>query len=117
MKTQQPDNKAAERLSVPPISTNPFKDKNYPNMVAPNESIPVFGLGSIVLVKSPDGHSYNAWSDDVDQDSTGGWQRLEVPDGLKLTPIGSTETLAFVYEGKTIEEVAAFSAETVSGDG
>ncbi len=110
-KTQQPDNQPAEQLFAPPIFTIPFRNYNYPNMVAPNESIPVvFGAGPIVLVKSPDGHSYNAWSDDVDQDTSGGWQRLEVPEGLKLTPIANTEILAFSYEGKTIEEVAAFSA-------
>jgi RNA polymerase sigma factor (sigma-70 family) len=50
-------------------------------------------------------------SADVDQDTTGGWQRLAVPQNLKMTPLATFESLAFIYEGKTIEEVAAFSAK------
>jgi RNA polymerase sigma factor (sigma-70 family) len=84
-----------------------WKGKNHPNVA----QIPVFGWGSIVLVKSQDGKAYDAWSDDVDPILEGGWQRIAVPEGVKVTPICSADTLAFVYEGKTIEEIAAFSAK------
>ncbi len=83
------------------------KGKNHPNL----DHNPVLGMGSILVVKSQDGRAYNAWSDDVDQDVTGGWQRIAVPDGVKVTPIYTVDTVAFVYEGKAIEEIAAFSAK------
>jgi RNA polymerase sigma factor (sigma-70 family) len=92
----------------PPPS--PFRGKNHPILAEPKNPIPSFGMGSIVLVKSPDGRAYEAWSDDVDPDATGGWQRLTIPEGLKLSPICSIDTLAFAYTGKTIDEIAAFSA-------
>jgi RNA polymerase sigma factor (sigma-70 family) len=92
----------------PPPS--PFRGKNHPNLAGREDPIPSFGWGSIVLVKSQDGRSYEAWSDDVDPDTTGGWQRLTIPDGMKLTPLCTIDTLAFAYKGKTIDEIAAFSA-------
>jgi hypothetical protein len=92
-------------LNPPPADY--WKGKNHPNLA----HIPVLGMGSILVVKSKDGRAYNAWSDDVDQDVTGGWQRIAVPDGVKATPLCTLDTVAFVYEGKAIEEVAAFSAK------
>ncbi len=90
-----------------PAGEQPYKPpEGFPNLA----QIPVFGTGSILLVKSQDGRAYEAWSDDVDQDINGGWQRLAVPEGVKVTPIANPDALAFAYKGKTIDEVAAFSA-------
>jgi RNA polymerase sigma factor (sigma-70 family) len=106
-----------------PIPADPFQGMNAPNLASMKEPIPVFGAGPIVLLKSQDGRAYEAWSDDVDQDTTGGWQRILIPEGLKVTPIVGTDSTgfgyqgktfaavaAFIYKGKTIDEVAAFSA-------
>jgi hypothetical protein len=97
----------ATRNPFDPPFNHQWRGKNHPNMA----QIPVFGWGSILLVKSQDGRAYDAWSDDVDPILTGGWQRIAVPEGVKATPICSADTLAFVYEGKTIEQIAAFSAK------
>ncbi len=105
--TVQANRDAPIGLPLNPPAVHQWKGKNHPTL-AP---IPVFGVGSILIVKSKDGRAYEAWSDDVDQDVTGGWQRIAVPDGLKVTPICSFDALAFVYEGKAIEEIAAFSAK------
>ena len=98
---------APTRIPLRPPAARQWNGKNHPNLA----HIPVFGMGSILVVKSQDGRAYDAWSDDVDQDATGGWQRIAVPDGVKVTPICTFDTLVFVYEGKAIEEVAAFSAK------
>ncbi len=106
---------ATGRAEVTPVTGFPlnppvvdhWKGKNHPNV----EPIPAMGVGSIVLVKSQDGRAYEAWSDDVDPDVTGGWQRLAVSEGVKVTPLCSADTLVFTYEGKMVEELAAFSAK------
>jgi RNA polymerase sigma factor (sigma-70 family) len=107
-----------------PIPVDPFQGMNAPNLAKINEPIPAFGIGPILLVKSQDGRAIEAWSDDVDQDTTGGWQRFLIPEGLKVDPIVGPEytgfgggpgkehvaVVAFRYKGKTIDEVAALSA-------
>ncbi len=104
--TKQLPNAPLEQQVPRSVLANRFTGKNFPNL-AP---IPVFSNGSILLVKSQDGRAYEAWSDDVDTDLTGGWQRLVLPEGVKVTPVASSDALAFLYEGKTIDQVAAFSA-------
>ena len=108
--TQAPDDLPLGQRLVPAISANPFEGKNYPNLAGPRDPIPAFGMGSILLVKSQDGRSYEAWSDDVDPIvAEERWQRLAIPEDLKLTPVCGADALAFAYEGKKIDEVAAFS--------
>ena len=112
-----------------PIPVDPFQGMNGPNLASIEEPIPVFGVGPILLVKSQDGRAFEAWSDDVDQDTTGGWQRFLIPEGLKVDPIVGPEftgfgggpgkkhvaVIAFSYKGKTIDEVAALRPATGSG--
>jgi hypothetical protein len=46
------------------------------------------------------------------QSTAGVWKKLTVPAGIKATPVMTQSTVAMVYQGKVIEEVAAFSAQT-----
>jgi len=91
------------------VSLNPGSPKNYPNLAAFNDPIPVFGTGSILLVTSPDGKTLEARSVD---DENVAWQRLPIPDGQQVTPIASKDVLALAYKGEGIGAIAAFSAHT-----
>jgi hypothetical protein len=67
----------------------------------------LFQTGSILVVDSPDGTALEAKSVDVAGES---WRRFPIPNGLKVSPIGSDDIVALAYRGKTIDQLAAFSA-------
>jgi RNA polymerase sigma factor (sigma-70 family) len=67
----------------------------------------LFQTGSILVVDSPDGTALEAKSVDVAGES---WRRFPIPNGLKVSPIGSDDIVALAYQGKTIDQLAVFSA-------
>lgn len=83
--------------------------KNSPSLADFRDPIPVFGTGSIVMVESPDGSALEARSVNSEDSA---WQKLTIPGGIRATPIAAEDTLALMYEGESIEQLAAFSAET-----
>ncbi len=99
-----------------PIPVDPFQGMNAPNLASIKEPIPVFGIGPILLVKSQDGRAIEAWSDDVDQDTTGGWQRFLIPEGLKVDPIIGPEFTGFgeAREGHTWRSLRSATKERQS---
>ena len=83
--------------------------QNAPTLADFRDPIPVFGTGSILLVESSDGKSLEARS--VDSEDVA-WQKLAIPAGIRVTPVAGEDTLALIYEGESIKELAAFSAYT-----
>ena len=76
--------------------------------------IPVLRSGSVMVVESADGTGWEAMEQAQagDPQSTAGvWKKLTVPPGIKATPIVSESTVALVYQGKQIHEVAAFAGQ------
>jgi RNA polymerase sigma factor (sigma-70 family) len=96
---------AADPFSVPA----PTFVKNAPTLADYGDPIPVFGTGSILLVETQDGKALEARS--VDSEDVA-WQKLVIPPGLRVTPIAGEDTLALLYKGESINQVAAFSAYT-----
>ena len=67
-----------------------------------------------MVVESADGTGWEAMEQGQvgDPQSTAGvWKKLTVPPGIKATPIMAESTIALVYQGKQIEEVAAFAGQ------
>jgi RNA polymerase sigma factor (sigma-70 family) len=98
---------------APVAGTFPFSSpalaKNAPTLADFRDPIPVFGTGSILLVETQDGKALEARS--VDSEDVA-WQKLAIPAGLKVTPVAGEDTLALMYKGESIAQLAAFSAYT-----
>jgi RNA polymerase sigma factor (sigma-70 family) len=69
----------------------------------------VFRTTSVILVESPDRTALEAMSLDT-SDTT--WRRLAIPPGTTATPLSMGDTVALIIKGKTIDQIAAFSAYT-----
>jgi RNA polymerase sigma factor (sigma-70 family) len=102
-------------VGLPPI-TYPFagmKNVVHAN-TDPGNPIPVLRSGYVMVVESADGTGWEAMerAQAGDPQSTAGdWKKITVPVGIKATPIMSDSTVAFVYQGKQIEEIAAFAGQ------
>jgi hypothetical protein len=106
---------ARQAGGFPPIA-NPFAGMK--NVVRANADrsnpIPVLRSGSVMVVESADGTGWEAMEQAQagDPQSTAGvWKKLTVPPGIKATPLISESTVALVYQGKQIDEVAAFAGQ------
>jgi RNA polymerase sigma factor (sigma-70 family) len=102
------------QVGSPSPFSNPFAGmKNVVHVnVDPRSAIPVLRSESVMVVESADGTGWQAMelARPGDPRSTAGvWKKLTVPAGIKATPIMSESTIALVYQGKQIEEVAAFA--------
>jgi RNA polymerase sigma factor (sigma-70 family) len=86
--------------------------KNAPNLFDPSRESPVFGVGSILVVESPDRTAIQAVSLDAGDQAAATWQKLTLPLGVSASPLLSEETLALFLKGRTIDQVAAFSRHT-----
>jgi hypothetical protein len=71
--------------------------------------IGVFRTTSVILVESPDRTALEAMSLEA---SGTAWRRLEIPPGTTAIPVASGDTVALMIKGKTIDQIAAFSAHT-----
>ena len=104
------------QLGAAPQFPNPFAGMK--NVVHVNtdrrDPIPVLRSGSVFVVESADGTGWEAMErgqgDPFRTDTV--WKKLTVPPGIKATPIMSESTIALVYPGKQIEEVAAFAGRS-----
>jgi hypothetical protein len=115
-KTSPIANPLARQVGGPPPFANPFAGMK--NVVHVNtdrrDPIPVLKSGSVMVVESADGTGWEAMerAQPGDPQTTAGvWKKLTLPAGIKATPLISESTIALVYQGKQIEEVAAFSAQ------
>ncbi len=106
---------ARQAGGFPPI-TNPFAGMK--NVVRENvdrsNPIPVWRSGSVMVVESADGTGWEAMEKGRGADpqgTVGVWKKLIVPAGIKATPVMTELTVAMVYQGKQIEEVAAFAGQ------
>lgn len=88
--------------------------KNYPNMVDPRRPMPVFRTQDILFVESPDRRSIQAMSLAVEGNNPGPavWDRFTLPPGVTATALCSFDTLAPIWKGKQIDQIAAFSRYT-----
>jgi hypothetical protein len=84
----------------------PDRLKNSPNLVEPRKGLPVFHVGSILLVESPDRTAWEGMSLET-QDSS--WRRLQLPPGTTASPIVGSDVVALAIKGKSIDHVAAFN--------
>lgn len=106
--TQMPPSTAAPIAGAIPGPTRAAL-KYIPTLAEFGDPIPVFGTGSILLVEAPDGQSLEARSVDS---ADAAWQKLALPTGVHATPVAGDDTLALMYEGESINQLAAFSAHT-----
>jgi RNA polymerase sigma factor (sigma-70 family) len=90
-------------------ATPPEFAKNAPTLADFRDPITVFGTGSIILVETKDGSALEARS--VDSEDIA-WHMLPIPAGVRVVPVAAEDTLALHYKGKTINQLAAFSAYT-----
>ncbi|MHB1557531.1 MAG: RNA polymerase sigma factor [Isosphaeraceae bacterium] len=86
--------------------------KNYPNMVDPRHPMPVFRTQDILVVESPDRRSIQAMSLAAGDQDHAVWSKFTLPPGVTATRMSSFDTLAPIWKGKRIDQVAAFSRYT-----
>jgi RNA polymerase sigma factor (sigma-70 family) len=114
-KASQAVDPLANQSGGPPPIMNPFsRMKNVVHLNTDRSNpIPVLTSGSIMVVESADGTGWEAMErgqgDRFQTDTV--WKKLTVPPGIKATPVVAESTLALVYQGKQIEEVAAFAGQ------
>jgi RNA polymerase sigma factor (sigma-70 family) len=107
---QAPASIATQPDSVPSVMpAKRFSSVNAPGVADTNDWGGWIGTASIVVVQSADGTALEAKSVDVEGDA---WKRLPIPVGIKVSPVASSDTLALMYRGNTIDQLAAFSAYT-----
>jgi RNA polymerase sigma factor (sigma-70 family) len=88
------------------------RPKNSPNLMGSPSNYYMIKSSGIVVVESPDRTAMQAMSLETDLAGAAVWQRLAVPAGITATPIVSNDTMALMLKGKTIDQIAAFSAYT-----
>jgi hypothetical protein len=114
-KASQAVDPLANQSGGPPPFPNPFaKMKNVVHVnTDPSNPIPVLSSGSVMVVESADGTGWEAMEKGrVDPKGPFGvWKKLTLPVGIKATPVMAESTVAMVYQGKQIEEVAVFAGQ------
>jgi hypothetical protein len=115
-KASQAVDPLANQAGGPAPITNPFAAlKNVVHLnTDPSNRIPVLNSGSVMVVESADGTGWQAMEKGQGADPKGPfgvWKKLTLPVGIKATPVMAESTVAMVYRGKQIEEVAAFAGQ------
>lgn len=109
-------NVVTQRPIPGPFDPNPFAGMKNVVSTDPKKPIPVMRNGNVMLVETADGKSWAAMAKGlVGSNSKSGkweWNELRHPAGIRPRPVISGDTVAFLYQGSLIEEVAAFSAKT-----